>query len=83
VRSRLPRNLALLILLARALPAGAQTGGELHFCLHGEPKTFNPILVDDEPSENIRYLTRRGPDPAESAVPGARTGPGNVLDDLP
>lgn len=57
MRSRLPRNLALLILLVPALPVGAQTGGELHFCLHGEPKTFNPILVDDEPSENIRYLT--------------------------
>lgn len=35
----------------------AQAPAELHFCLHGEPKTFNPILVDDEPSENIRYLT--------------------------
>ena len=55
--SLLPRNLALLILLAFAPPIGAQTGGELHFCLHGEPKTFNPVLVDDEPSENIRYLT--------------------------
>ncbi len=51
------KNLALVILLAFALPARAQTGGELHFCLHGEPKTFNPILVDDEASENIRYLT--------------------------
>lgn len=38
-------------------PSHAQTGGELHFCLHGEPKTFNPVLVDDEASENIRYLT--------------------------
>lgn len=37
--------------------AQAQSGGELHFCLHGEPKTFNPILVDDEAAENIRYLT--------------------------
>ena len=35
----------------------AQSGGELHFCLHAEPKTFNPILVDDEASETIRYLT--------------------------
>jgi peptide/nickel transport system substrate-binding protein len=51
------KNLFLIILLAFALPARAQTGGELHFCLHGEPKTFNPILVDDEASENIRYLT--------------------------
>ena len=55
--SRLPRNLALFIVLAVVPPVGAQTGGELHFCLHGEPKTFNPVLVDDEPSENIRYLT--------------------------
>ncbi|PYT93977.1 MAG: hypothetical protein DMG36_06915 [Acidobacteria bacterium] len=51
------KNLALIALLAFALPVRAQTGGELHFCLHGEPKTFNPVLVDDEPSENIRYLT--------------------------
>ena len=42
------KNLALTALLALALPVRAQTGGELHFCLHGEPKTFNPILVDDE-----------------------------------
>jgi len=51
------KSLALTTLLALALPARAQTGGELHFCLHGEPKTFNPILVDDEASENVRYLT--------------------------
>jgi peptide/nickel transport system substrate-binding protein len=38
-------------------PARGQSGGELRFCLHGEPKTFNPVLVDDEASENIRYLT--------------------------
>jgi peptide/nickel transport system substrate-binding protein len=55
--SRLQGNLALFILVALAPPVGAQTGGELHFCLHGEPKTFNPVLVDDEASENIRYLT--------------------------
>jgi len=47
----------LAMLLAFALPSRAQTGGELHFCLHGEPKTFNPILVEDEASENVRYLT--------------------------
>ncbi len=50
-------RLALFVLIAFARPVHAQTGGELHFCLHGEPKTFNPILVDDEASENIRYLT--------------------------
>lgn len=51
------KSLALTTLLALALPLRAQTGGELHFSLHGEPKTFNPILVDDEASENVRYLT--------------------------
>ena len=51
------RRLAAIILLVFVCPAHAQTGGELHFCLHGEPKTFNPVLVDDEASENIRYLT--------------------------
>jgi peptide/nickel transport system substrate-binding protein len=51
------KRLALIIALAFVFSVRAQTGGELHFCLHGEPKTFNPILVDDEPSENIRYLT--------------------------
>jgi len=34
-----------------------QRGGELRLCLRAEPKTFNPVLVDDEPSETIRYLT--------------------------
>lgn len=30
---------------------------QLRFCLHGEPKTFNPLLVEDDASETIRYLT--------------------------
>ena len=48
--------LGVMVLLGRCnLPA--QTGGELRFCLRAEPKTFNPALVDDEPSETIRYLT--------------------------
>src|SRR5260370_27950209 len=37
--------------------APIQSGGELHFCLHGEPKTFNPLLVEDGQSETIRSLT--------------------------
>jgi peptide/nickel transport system substrate-binding protein len=53
------RSLKLLFLafVLIAPATRAQSGGVLHFCLHGEPKTFNPILVDDEASENIRYLT--------------------------
>jgi peptide/nickel transport system substrate-binding protein len=50
-------GLALCSLLFWVHPGQAQSGAELHFCLHGEPKTFNPILVDDEASENVRYLT--------------------------
>jgi peptide/nickel transport system substrate-binding protein len=35
----------------------AQWGGELRFCLRSDPKTFNPLLVEDEASEAVRYLT--------------------------
>lgn len=35
----------------------AQWGGELRFCLRSDPKTFNPLLVEDEASETVRYLT--------------------------
>lgn len=45
----------LLLLLASAM--AAVSGGELRFCLRTEPKTFNPMLVEDESSETIRYLT--------------------------
>ena len=51
------RRSILLILAAACLPAYGQYGGELRFCLQGEPKTFNPLLVEDDPSEVIRYLT--------------------------
>lgn len=49
-------SLAAVVLLI-ALPAKPQSGGELRFVLRSEPKTFDPILVDDEASETIRYLT--------------------------
>ncbi len=37
--------------------AAAQTGGELRFCLRSEPKTFDPLKVEDDASMTIRYLT--------------------------
>jgi peptide/nickel transport system substrate-binding protein len=52
--------LLLSVLWFRPTAAAAEStpyGGELHFCLHGEPKTFNPLLVEEEASETIRYLT--------------------------
>jgi peptide/nickel transport system substrate-binding protein len=37
--------------------AWAQGGGELRFCLRSEPKTFDPLKVEDDASESVRYLT--------------------------
>jgi len=45
--------LGLLLVIAPA----AQAAGELRFSLRTEPKTFNPLLVEEESSETIRYLT--------------------------
>ena len=50
------RSILLTCAIALA-PAFGQYGGELKFCLQGEPKTFNPLLVEDDPSEVVRYLT--------------------------
>lgn len=51
--------LAVAIAAPCALPriAAAQSGGELRFVLHSEPKTFNPVLMEDDSSESIRYMT--------------------------
>ena len=48
--------LSLCIVLLVGL-ASAQSGSELRFCLRNEPKTFNPLLVADDASETVRYLT--------------------------
>jgi peptide/nickel transport system substrate-binding protein len=45
----------LILALFAALPGFGQ--GELRFCLHADPKTFNPLTVDDDASEAVRYLT--------------------------
>jgi peptide/nickel transport system substrate-binding protein len=37
--------------------ASSQGGNELRFCLRAEPKTFDPLKVDDDASLTIRYLT--------------------------
>jgi len=37
--------------------ATAQSGGELKFCLRSEPKTFDPLKVEDDASVTVRYLT--------------------------
>ncbi len=35
----------------------ASAANELRFCLRTDPKTFNPLLVEDESSAAVRYLT--------------------------
>jgi peptide/nickel transport system substrate-binding protein len=45
---------SVVLLLGRVF---AQSGSELRFCLRNEPKTFNPLLVEDDASETVRYLT--------------------------
>jgi peptide/nickel transport system substrate-binding protein len=37
--------------------AFAQSGAELRFCLRADPKTFDPLLVEDDNSETVRYIT--------------------------
>jgi peptide/nickel transport system substrate-binding protein len=51
------RKLWILLVLCMAATATARAAQALRFCLRSEPKTFNPLLVDDDASETIRYLT--------------------------
>jgi peptide/nickel transport system substrate-binding protein len=58
MKRRLVRvGVLFLVAIAATLAAPAQSGGELRFCLRSEPKTFNPLLVADDASETVRYLT--------------------------
>jgi peptide/nickel transport system substrate-binding protein len=51
------RHLLWCVVLLAGFVSAAQKGGELRFCINSEPKTFNPLLVEDDASETIRYLT--------------------------
>jgi peptide/nickel transport system substrate-binding protein len=48
---------AVLCLGSLLAQAPAQGGGQLRFCLRSEPKTFDPLKVEDDASGAIRYLT--------------------------
>ena len=53
-------RLAAVLALATLLSAGLspeETAATLRFCLRSDPKTFDALLVEDEPSGVIRYLT--------------------------
>ncbi len=56
---RAQRGICICLLLCFVLlsTALAQSGGELRFCIRSEPKTFDPLLVDDDAGLPIRYLT--------------------------
>jgi peptide/nickel transport system substrate-binding protein len=43
--------------LALLMGSAVAQGGELRFCLRSEPKTFDPLKVEDDASMAIRYLT--------------------------
>jgi peptide/nickel transport system substrate-binding protein len=57
MKPRLARLALLALLVLRAAVALAQSGGELRFCIRSDPKTFNPLLMADDASETVRYLT--------------------------
>jgi peptide/nickel transport system substrate-binding protein len=57
MRQRLIRFGFLLITFLAAGAMHAQSGSQLRFCLHSEPRTLNPVLMADESSETVRYLT--------------------------
>lgn len=48
--------LAALVCLG-ILGSSAVAQGELRFCLRAEPKTFDPLKVEDDASVAVRYLT--------------------------
>ena len=53
------RTVAIIAICVSCLAPhlSAQSGGELRFCLRMEPKTFDPLKVEDEASASVRYLT--------------------------
>src|SRR5436305_10646566 len=54
--TRVLPNLLLCLCLGLLTPS-AFAQGELRFCLRSEPKTFDPLQVEDDASVAIRYLT--------------------------
>jgi peptide/nickel transport system substrate-binding protein len=48
---------SFFVLVLASTLAVAQNGAQLRFCLHSDPKTFNPLLAEEDSSETVRYLT--------------------------
>ena len=51
------RSAFVLAIGALSLGCASAVSAELHFCLRADPKTFDPLLVEDESSVAVRYLT--------------------------
>jgi peptide/nickel transport system substrate-binding protein len=51
------KSLAISLLCLGAFAGSAEAQSQLRFCLRAEPKTFDPLKVEDDASVTIRYLT--------------------------
>src|SRR3954469_17744535 len=51
------RTILISFVYLAILAGSAFAQGELRFCLRSEPKTFDPLQVEDDASVAIRYLT--------------------------
>ena len=52
-----PRQFRWILLALLVQGATSQATNQLRLCLRHDPKTFNPVLVDEDAGEAIRYLT--------------------------
>jgi peptide/nickel transport system substrate-binding protein len=50
-------SVLLLVSGTLPLPGASNLEPQLKLCLRSDPKTFDPLLVDEEAGETIRYLT--------------------------
>jgi peptide/nickel transport system substrate-binding protein len=57
IRRFFPITLLACTLSLSSVSAFAQSGAELRFCLRADPKTFDPLQVEDDNSETVRYIT--------------------------
>src|SRR3954467_12074678 len=55
--ARCDRTMAVAVFALMVLAQLTWAQGELRFCLRSEPKTFDPLKVEDDASAAIRYLT--------------------------
>ena len=55
--ARSSSTIAMGVLCFALLSGFASAQGQLRFCLRSEPKTFDPLKVEDDASNAIRYLT--------------------------